>query len=374
MNELGPIIKAYESFIGEGRRSVLITLVSVKGSAYRRPGARMLVDDEGRIAGSVSGGCLEGDLAEHARFVLEKGEPKTVFYDLSGTDELAWGLGMGCPGTIRVLLEPVDEELAARLSRWALPEEPVVLGTVFLAGEETGLQPGDRFMVRTDGSIEGSPQGERVMETVREEGLAVIASRRPVTKTVGEGTAGLEMLLEYLEPARNLVIFGLGQDTEALAQQAAGLNWEVILVDPGGLSRDETHYPDSMTVLASDPVDVFDDLEIGNQTAVVLMSHNYPRDLALLDLLHSSSAPYIGLLGAASRRDSLLSELGSEKSHALEGRLYAPVGLDIGADRPEEIALAVMSEIQAVFTGRGGGFLRDREQPIHDRTNGNAGD
>jgi len=367
MKELRAIVEAHRAFTAEGKRSVLLTLVDVEGSSYRRPGARMLVDEDGRIAGFMGGGCLEGDMVEHARRVLESGHPQTISYDLFEAGELAWGLGVGCPGTIIVFLEPVDDELAVRLEQWARLDEPVALLTVFRTGDDSRIPPGQRCAVRIDGSMEGLPMDDPLVESVREEGLAVIDSRRSTVKSFGEEPAAIEALLEYLKPPYSLVVFGSGQDAAALLRLAAELNWEATVVDPGALDEGAPGYPDTATVLAADPEEAFQDLEIDERTAVVVMSHNYPRDRAVLDLLTSSSAPYIGLLGAASRRDALLSELSPENKQELQERLYSPMGLDIGGDRPEEIALAVAAEIQAVLVGRGGGFLRNRQRPIHDR-------
>lgn len=367
MKELRAIVEAHRAFTAEGKRSILLTLVEVRGSSYRRPGARMLVDEDGRLAGFIGGGCLEGDLVEHAGRVLESGRPQTVSYDLSESGELAWGLGIGCPGEIFIFLEPVDDELATRLGQWAHLEEPLALLTVFRTGEGSRFQPGQRWAVRSDGSLEGLSPDDPIAASIREEGLAVIDSRRTRIRSFGEGPEALEALLEYLELPCRLVVFGSGQDAAALLRLAAELDWEATVVDSGAGDEGTHRYPDTATVLAADPAEVFEDLEIDERTAVVLMSHHYPRDRAALSLLVSSSTPYIGLLGSFSRRDALLSELDPEKSRSLQERLYAPMGLDIGGDRPGEIALAVAAEIQAVLAGRSGGFLRSRRRPIHDR-------
>lgn len=348
MNELRSIAEAHASFRAAGRRSVLITLVDVRGSSYRRPGARMLVDEDGRIAGSVSGGCLEGDLAEHARTVLASGRPKVVSYDLSESDDLAWGLGMGCPGTLRVLLEPADGERVGHLARLASSTEPFVLCTVFAAGEGAGCRPGDHWVVHSDGSPEGDVPGRAEYARVREAALEVHRKGCSTAVTFGEGPEMVEVFVEYVELPRRLCIFGGGPDAAMLARFGSELGWEV-------------------TVVATDPIEAVKRISIDEQTAVVLMSHNFPKDRALLAHLIPSPAPYIGLLGAAARRDALLSDLDEHLRAQIGERLFAPVGLDIGADRPEEIALAVAAEISAVLAGRNGGFLRDRDRAIHDR-------
>jgi xanthine/CO dehydrogenase XdhC/CoxF family maturation factor len=366
MNELRSIAEAHASFWATGSRSVLITLVHVEGSAYRRPGARMLVDEEGRIAGSVSGGCLEGDLAEHARMVLASGESKTVSYDLSASDDLAWGLGMGCPGRLQVLLEPFDEKAAGMLARWSAMSEPLVLCTVFDTDEKSPFQPGMRWAIGPNGTVEGMASDDPVVVSTLEKTLEAHRTRRSTATTLPEYPE-TNFFIEYLPPPHRLYVFGAGPDVVMLVRTAVDLGWDVTVIDPGAQAIETGRFPTEATVISEDPLVGIEDLPIDGRTAVVLMSHNYPRDRALLERLIPTPAIYIGMLGAASRRDALLSEIDGELRGLAEGRLHAPVGLDIGADRPEEIALSVAAEIAAVFAGRRGGFLRERPQPIHDR-------
>ena len=373
MNELLAIVDAHAAFAAEGRRSVLLTLVEVEGSSYRRPGAKMLVDEDGRSAGFIGGGCLEGDLAEHARMVLEGGHPKLISYDLSEIGDLAWGLGVGCPGTIGILLECVGDELAARLGEWSRLEEPIAILTVFDVGGGSRFGPGTRWSVRADGSLDGIHSDDPVADPIRETGLAAIDSRRSRVVEIADGKETVKVLAESLEPPLKLVVFGTGLDAAALIRLALELNWDVTIVDPAAGEDPTRRYPDKANVVQDDPAEAFGALNIDRRTAAVVMSHHFPRDREVLGLLSDSPCPYIGLLGASSRRDLLLSELPGGREEELRDRLYAPVGLDIGGDRPEEIALAILAEIQAFFTGRKGGFLRDRKRPIHNRADDETG-
>jgi xanthine/CO dehydrogenase XdhC/CoxF family maturation factor len=273
---------------------------------------------------------------------------------------------MGCPGTLRLLLEPFDEALAARLQAWMDEGSPFVIGTVFDAGSGTGMRPGDRFRVWADGS-EDLPVGDPLSGAIADAASSALRGRRSVSASWGEGEGLVEALLEYLETPLNLIVVGAGPDAIALVQLAADLGWLTTLVDRGGLEAAGDQLPAGTSVVTDDPVEAVPEIAIDARTAVVLMSHNYERDRTLLKHLLDTPSPYIGLLGAASRRDALLAELGDGAAQPVRERLYAPVGLDIGADRPEEIALAVASEIQAVIAGRPGGFLRERERPIHER-------
>ena len=373
MNELEEIVDAYRSFTAEGRQSVLLTLVDVKGSSNRRPGARMLVDEEGRSAGFIGGGCLEGDLAEHSKQVLKGGQPKTVTYDLSDSGDLAWGLGVGCPGTIAIFIEKVDGDLAALLERWSQMEEPIAAFTLFESAEDSPYQPGMRGHLESDGTLDGLSPDDPIAEAAIESGLAVIASGRSVVRQLSAGPHSVKVLVEYLQPPINLIAFGSGKDAAALLKVASGLNWNTAVVDSGAGEEGIRRYPDSATIIAKDPIDALEDLEIDDRTAVVMMSHLFQRDRALLERLAFTSARYIGLLGSTSRRDALISKLSLDSTDKLLHRLYAPVGLDIGGENPEEVALSVAAEIVAVFSGRKGGLLRERTAPIHDRSDEESG-
>jgi len=367
MRELRSIIANWKELAGEGRRSVLLTLVDVVGSSCRRPGARMLADEEGWLAGHIGGGCLEGDLLEHARTALQNGESKVITYDLSESGELAWGLGIGCPGTIRVLVEPFDEILVGRFESIAFEEEALVPVTVFETGDETPWNVGDRWIIRSDSSIdlplpEGMPS-EAVMEAASQ----VLGARKTVVREFGEAPSGFMALVEYLAPPLKLMVFGAGQDTTALLVLGAELGWETTVVDPGSVVEARRRVPEAVRVINAEPADILGDLKIDDRTGVVMLSHQFQRDRSLLEQLSRTTVPYVGLIGAYARRDALLSALSPECLTDLQGRLHAPVGLDIGGEGPEEIALSIAAEIMAVFKGRGGGFLRDGKESIHGR-------
>ncbi len=369
MNELRRIVAAAGRLERGGQRPVLVTLVEVTGSAYRRPGARMLADRAGNTFGAVSSGCLEGDLAERARQVAEEGAPRLVAYDLDESDGLAWGLGLGCPGSVRLLIEPLTRGLTGLLGTVATHPAPVVLGTVFEAGEEAGLKPCDRFArpagAQAEAEIPVDPALRAELETAIGE---VAAGGRPRTIRLGEGERAFALLLERLSPPVRLLIFGSGADARHLARLAAGLGWETFLIAPGadGIAR-SGGLPEEVRAVPGDPVAALAGIPLDERTAAVLLSHHFERDRALLERLLPSVVAYIGLLGSTPRRKSLFEAVGLQRVAAAGDRLHAPIGLDLGAERPEEIALAVAAEIQAALSGRAGGFLRERERPIHDR-------
>jgi xanthine/CO dehydrogenase XdhC/CoxF family maturation factor len=334
-----------------GGTAVLATLMKVAGSAYRGPGARMAVLPDGATVGAISGGCLEKDVAAHAERVRQSGQPLAVSYDLTTDDDMPWGLNMGCAAKLDVFLEPVPagrapEHLAFVLEQLAL-REPAVVATLFRSPAGDAARAGARLRVRSDGHMIGEIGGGDLGGSVRTDALRVLREERSdaVTYRLPEGEA--EVLVEYFACPMALVACGGGTDTAPLAALGAQLGWQV------------------RTVGKDDPLGALDE-----RTAAVIMTHNYARDLELLAQLLPSRARFVGVLGPRARTDRLLADLaarGDAPDAVQLLRLHGPVGLDIGAETPEEIALAIAAEIRATLAGRAGGRLRDRKGPIHDR-------
>jgi xanthine/CO dehydrogenase XdhC/CoxF family maturation factor len=377
VKELRQILEALDALAAEGRRGVLATIVEVTGSTYRRPGARMLIDGDGNATGLLSGGCLEGDLAERARAVLEDGRPRTVRYDMSTQEDLVWGLGLGCAGTVRVLLERVEgpaDPFPAFLAGCAEARRCGAIATVFGAGEDDSIL-GRHLWADADGSIHGSlgdaSLGEAVTPDLRE-ALAAARHDRPRWSDRRYDVEGRvsEVLLESLVPPPRVVLFGGGADAVPLTRMANGLGWHVTVVDhrPAFAVRDR--FPQADAVVLAAPGDLEARLDLGTHSVAVVMTHKYLHDVELLRVLLRIPLRYLGLLGPKARAERLLSELaeqGVQPVEGLDGRIHGPVGLDIGAETPEEIALSAVAEIQAVLTGRRGGFLSERDGPLHDR-------
>ncbi len=331
---------------------VLATLMSVAGSAYRGPGARMVVLGNDTTVGAISGGCLEKDVVAHAASARAAGRPSAVSYDLTGDDDAPWGLNMGCNAKLDVLLEPcergVPEYLASVLD--ALERRnAVVVSTAFGArGPESGVRVGDRaVMAGNDAPVRGVLADGPLGGSIRADAQRVMDEER--SDVVGYPVDGGEVLVlhEFLPRPIRLVICGDGNDVAPLARLGAELGWQVV-----------TAGKDAALPAADD------------RTAAVVMTHNYARDLALLGQLLPSRAGYVGLLGPRSRTERLLDDLennGAAPNVVALQRLHAPVGLDIGAETPEEVALAIAAEIRAQMAGRGGGKLKVRTGPIHER-------
>lgn len=333
---------------------VLATVVQVRGSAYRRPGARMLIQADGTRIGSVSGGCLEGDLSRKAWWLTESGRPVLRTYDTMSDEDAVWEFGLGCNGVIDVLLERLDTAESAGMMA-CLEQARKSRETARIATVIRGAKTGRRLLIGADSRVSGSLYGSELACDI--EPLLRSAAANQVM-TFGDS----EVFLEIVEPAQPLIIIGAGHDAIPLAAIAKELGWYVTVADgrPAYATVDRFPSADCVTVLRPDqPLDW---LAIPPEAAVVLMTHNYIQDRTLLPFILAKRLRYLGILGPRVRTERLFEEMGLEPPKYLHG----PVGLDIGAGSPETIAVAIVSEISAVLAGRSGGMLRDREGPIYE--------
>jgi len=272
--------------------SVLATLVSVSGSSYRRPGARLLIAADKERTGSISGGCLEEDVMARAARVSATGQADAVVYDTTSENDLVWGVGLGCHGIVRVLLEKLPPR----------PPWATVLAENFARRRRTALA-----------ILHGG-------DSTQSWGTRLAAP--------GDCADPDALFLETISPPTALTIFGAGDDAQPLVRLAKELGWYV-----------------------------------------TVMTHHYVHDLPLLRALLDRPLAYLGLLGPRKRADKLCDDLrtaGLTLSAEQRAQLHAPVGLDLGADGPEQVALAIVAEMQAVLTGRNARPLRERDLPIHD--------
>jgi xanthine/CO dehydrogenase XdhC/CoxF family maturation factor len=370
VSELSSVLEAIESLSAEGRRMALATIVAVRGSTYRRPGARLLVPEEGAPIGNISGGCLEGDVADMARVVMEEGRARLAGWDLTADDDAVWGLGLGCNGAIEVFIEPADRavEVTHALRTALEEEEPISVVTVLESEAAELVVPGARLVVRPDGGIEGTLGHADV------DAEAIVAARELLEAERSEVRTfvhGVRAFVEVLEPPLRLVICGAGHDAIPLVRAAGGVGWNPVVVDdrPGFLTHDR--FPEAHAFVAlEEPAQVAKLAPLDRRTFAVVMTHNYLRDRDYLRSLLDSEVGYIAMLGPAARTQRLLMDLGDEGIQITDeqhGRLHGPAGLDLGAEGPEEIAQAIVAEIVAVRHDRRGGFLRERPGPIHDR-------
>lgn len=369
MSEITDVLEAIESLSARGERMALATIVAVRGSTYRRPGARLLVPEEGAPIGNISGGCLESDVADVARIVMEEGRARLASWDLTADDDEVWGLGLGCNGAIEVFVEPADRaaEVAGAL-RIALEEERPICAVTVLESDLDAVASGARLLVRPDGATEGTLGDPAVDAAATAAAAELLADERSELRSL---TQGVRAFVEVLEPPLRLVICGAGHDAIPLVRAAAGVGWRSVVVDDRAGFLTHERFPEAAAfVHVERPDEVAKAAEVDARTHVVVMSHNFLRDKDYLRALLDSPARYIGMLGPAARTQRLLIELAGEGvaiDDADRERLHGPAGLDLGSEGPEEIAQAIVAEIIAARRGRGGGFLKDRPGPIHDR-------
>jgi xanthine/CO dehydrogenase XdhC/CoxF family maturation factor len=369
MSEITDVLAAIESLTEKGERMALATIVAVRGSTYRRPGARLLVPEEGAPIGNISGGCLEGDVADMAKIVMDEGRARLAGWDLTADDDAVWGLGLGCNGAIEVFIEPADRaaEVAGAL-RMALEEErPISVVTVLESGA-AGVEPGARIVVKPDGAAEGTLGEPLVDDAAIDAAQEMLAAERSEVRTL---PGDVRAFVEVLEPPLRLLVCGAGHDAIPLVRAAAGIGWSPVVVDdrPAFLTRDR--YPEAAAFVEVErPEDAAKVAQADARTFVVVMTHNFLRDKEYLRSFLNSPVAYIGMLGPAARTQRLLMELadeGIDVTDADRARIHGPSGLDLGSEGPEEIAGSIVAEIVAVKRGRGGGFLKERPGPIHDR-------
>jgi len=371
MRELRDILTSLAALRARGERAALATITRVKGSTYRREGARLLIRQDGTTVGSISGGCLEGDVAEAAREVMQTGQARMMSYDLTADDDAVWGLGLGCNGAIDVFVEPVRSasglDVVALLQDTIEHRRSAALATL-IASPPGGAAVGSRLFVPQEGHATGS-LGDPVLDAmVTQAARDQIAEHRttvvPLEMPGGRG----DVFIEVLTPPIPLLVCGAGHDTLPLVRLAHQLGWWVMVADSRPAFATRERFPEADEVFLVDDRDVPNAVRIDRETFAVVMTHNFLHDLEILRGLLRSPARYIGLLGPRARTDKMLAELeqqGVVLDDAQRARLYGPVGLDTGADSPEEIALSIAAEILAVRYDREAASLRNRRGPIH---------
>jgi len=331
---------------------VLVSITATEGSTYRKPGAMMLIAADNTYEGMISGGCLEGDLLHHASEVFSTGNPKSVTYDMHAGDELVWGLGLGCDGVIHLLMQRLDRgegfALLDFIRQSLQSREPVLLALATESGGEdlpvgaAGLYNRGR---QTLGNARLAEECEKHCQ----------ASWPDWRQKLLRGANHTTMLINIQPPPR-ILLCGGGPDAVPVAWQTDRLGWECVIADHRAAFARAERFPPGCKVIQSRPENLHQHLDMGEVDAAVIMSHHLENDAAYLRQLtrsgDGSALRYVGVLGPASRRNRLREMAGCP--HHL---VYGPVGLDIGAELPESIALAIAAEIHAALNHRDGQSL-----------------
>ena len=377
MKETQEILKKIES-LQPNEKAILATVVDVQGSSYRLPGAKMLILENGETFGTVSGGCLEADVLERAKKVLETGEPQVFVYDTTNDQDSVFSLNMGCRGVIRILLEPIDKKSFLARS-WGIcfqNDDDQATATLISCSSEFDVQLGGRMYYDKieQFHFQSFPTFlEKNSHLINDcEQFYIWKGKKEQIKTYKTEQGEFEFFFDYLAlPTTELTIFGAGADVIPVTEFAKNLGWRVNIVDHREKIATKERFPNADKIIISRPEEVGESLRFDDNSVAVLMTHNYEHDKEILKFLLKSEAKYIGALGPKRRAENILKEFEEEGLEFTERELakfYSPIGLDIGADTPEAIALAVVAEVQAVLKEREGGFLRNRKGSIYGRS------
>lgn len=357
---LASLVSRYRQLAAQSVPLVLATVVEALGSTYRKAGARMLISRDGRFHGLIGGGCFEGDLYEQTQAVFASGEPRLLFYDMRAPGDALWGLGLGCNGAVRILLQRLDdagrdttiEQLADTLQR--------DVATVCITPCD-GPDAGRSLLAGAADTLESI-----AADAVVAEARAVAALGQPALVRHGDVT----VFYDCIQPRPRLLLIGAGADATPIVNLATQLDWRVLLVDQRPAYADATRFPAAEAVIHAHPEALPASVNGKRVDAVVLMTHNIDYDARYLQQLVKLPCRYLGLLGPRARRDQLFAQAGLNPTVFGE-RLHTPVGLDIGGQSPESIALSLVSEIHAVLHERDARPLRDQRQPIQTRAAAN---
>jgi xanthine/CO dehydrogenase XdhC/CoxF family maturation factor len=331
--ETTEIVQRILALAAAGRHAALATVIRIEGSSYRRPGAKFLIEDDGQTLGGVSGGCLEADVHEVALQVLQTSAPKLLHYDTGTDDSTVWGLGLGCNGSVDIFVQPattastrdVLRQLSARLAE----REPIEISTIVDGPTDVGHM------------------------TIRD-----AVSRGTGSRVTAEGDR--TVFTEVLQPPPTLIVCGAGDDARPLVALASETGFAVTVVDHRHSFLAADRFPSARLVQMRPDGDV-DSLRIDARTLVVVKTHSFKHDRDWVERVLESRASYIGLLGPRARAEEILADLNA----GADPRIFAPVGLSLGADGPEQIAVSVIAELLAVLSRQAPVHLREKGHAIH---------
>lgn len=344
------LLARFAAWRENGQPMVLASVFETAGSTYSKAGAQMLMTADGRFQGMLSGGCLEGDLAERARLVAESGEPQSVTYDLGASDEELWGLGVGCDGLMRIFLQLLDPgsgyEPFATMVRAFEGHDRQVAATV-IESDHAGLLPGSG-LVTVEGDVAYTDIDDEFREAVSAAAGKVLLAGQSNTEAIVFDKSRAKILFTILEPPPAVLVLGAGLDAEPVVRFAAELGWRVTVQDHRPAYVEAGNFAGADAVQCRPVRSFAEELEIDRYDAVIVMSHHLASDREYLRQLARSRIPYIGLLGPIDRRRRLLDDL-EALAEKLADRLHGPAGLDLGGRGPASIALSIVAEMHAAL-------------------------
>jgi xanthine/CO dehydrogenase XdhC/CoxF family maturation factor len=330
--------------------------VRIEGSAYRRPGAKLLIEEGGASLGGISGGCLEEDVREVGREVLRSGKPRLRHYDTGTEDTRVWGLGLGCNGRVDVFVQPVatewDREVWRRIRDRLREDTPFAVATV-VAGPGAGAV----LAVGEPAGMAGT-LGDRALdeETGRLAGRALAAGESRVVELDGR-----RLFVEVLLPPPCLLVCGAGDDAIPLVASAVTVGFRVAVADHRSAFVSPERFPGARGLFVRRPEEDLRNLPLGPRTYAVVMTHSLKHDREWLRRLLETDVPYIGVLGPRARAEKMLDDVGVASGE----RVYGPVGLDLGAEGAEQVAVSIVAEVLAVASRREPRHLRGKQVAVH---------
>lgn len=375
MKEIKEIVKAFDKAYKSKKKTALATVVQVEGSSYRRAGARMLVTDDGELTGAISGGCLEGDALRKALLVMAQQKPMLVTYDTTDEDDAKLGVGLGCNGIIHILIEPIDPERNNTpihfLRSLLQTRQKAVMITLFSLESRNTPQYGTCLLLNESGVLANSELTKELEHEILADAREALSGSVSALKTYYTDRYSTAFI-ELIKPVISLNILGAGNDAIPLVQMASIMGWEITVFDGRPNYPTWKRFPQASRTLVAKPEQVLSQVQPDDRTVFVIMTHNYNYDLAILRQILTLDIQYIGVLGPKSKLNRMLEELrieGLQITPQQMEKIYGPAGLEIGSETAEEIALAIISEINSVMNNKSGGYLREKEGPIHAGVN-----
>ena len=359
MDTIGTIVE-------DDREAVLATIVDVEGNAYRRPGAKMVVTPDGSGVGSITAGCLEDEVVELARRVLEAGQPRVETYDLMEDDDV-WGLGIGCNGIIDVLLEPIGDDYSPVIDAYETGGAVASLTVLEDGGSrrfERGYYDPSDGIVPADGEFEWIDG--QTEDTVKE----LLEGGQSGTISAPDADRSIDLFVDTVTAPPELVVLGTGHDVAPIVELASKNDFRVRVIGFRGADAVAERFPEAVDVRSTSPSSLREAHEFDDRTSVVVMTHNFLDDRIAIDELLRTPVPYIGLMGPRNRFEEMLEDFVEEGRSVSDdelARVHTPVGLDLGGGSPYQVAHSIVAELLAVHNDRTPRHLSEREGPIHRR-------
>lgn len=359
------------------QQAVLATVVAVEGSAYRRPGAKMVIAEDSGGVGAVTAGCLEDQILALAEQVLTDGRPCIERFDLTGNDD-AWGLGVGCNGVVDILLEPLTTVYHPVAEAHENADDIAVL--TVLDGGETDIEQGDHAFARLTGAAShrdlsfettATDWPDELFMTLTESTAELLATDTSDSITANWEGKTVEVFVDSVCAPPELVVCGSGHDVDPVIELAKRVGFSVSVITFRGAVADDARFSAADRVRTTAPADIRECLTFDTDTYAVVMSHNFVDDRLALDELLATPVEYIGMVGSRGRFEEMQDAFAAEgrRFNAAErDRIYTPAGLDLGGGTPFHIAQSIVAEVTAIHHGRDPQHLTDRTGPIHERS------